>query len=398
MGAPILTKYERITFQKELVQVEAKPLAEYVCPGHPLLDSLLDLVNERYGTLLKQGAVLVDPTDPGDQARLLVYLEHAVQDGRMVDGGQRRVVSRRFEFVELGSGEHVSQAGWAPYLDCRPIEPHELQLIDDLLDAEWLGDDPERLATEYAIGTATKAHLDEVRRRTLDRVDRTSRAVRARLEAEIRHWDHRANQLKEQELAGKKPRLNSGRARARADELQARMKRRLRELESEKQLSSLPPVVVGGALIIPEGLLAQRAGAELDGRTTDTKRVERVAVDVVMATERAIGRKPHEMPPNNKGYDIESRTSDGDLIFIEVKGRIQGAETVTVTRSEIGVGRNTPERFILALVEVPTIESGGVPVVRYLHRPFEGMGEPHFATVAETFNWKKLIERSEPPS
>lgn len=398
MGAPVLTKYERITFQKELVRVEGKPLAEYVCPGHPLLDSLLDLVDERYGTLLKQGAVLVDPTDDGDEPRLLVYLEHGVQDGRMVDGAQRRVVSRRFEFVELGAGEQATEAGWAPYLDCRPIEAHELQLVEDLLDAEWLGDDPERLATEYAIGTATKTHLDEVRRRTLDRVDRTSKAVRDRLEAEIRHWDHRANQLKEQELAGKKPRLNSGRARARADELQSRMKRRLGELESEKQLSSLPPVVVGGALIIPAGLLAQRAGAEPDRQATETKRVECVAVDAVMATERAFGRAPREMPPNNKGYDIESRTGDGDLVFIEVKGRIQGAETVTVTRSEIGVGRNTPERFILALVEVPPVESETVPVIRYLRRPFEGMGEPHFATVAETFDWRKLIERSEEPS
>jgi SNF2 family DNA or RNA helicase len=398
MGAPILTKYERITFEKDLVRVEGKPLAEYMCPGHSLLDSLLDLVNERYGTLLKQGAVLVDPTDDGDAPRLLVYLEHAVQDGRMVDGSQRRVVSRRFEFVDLGAGEQAREAGWAPYLDCRPIETHELQLVEDLLDAEWLGDDPEQLATEYAIGTATKAHLDEVRRRTLERVERTSKAVRERLETEIRHWDHRANQLREQELAGKIPRLNSGRARGRADELQARMNRRLAELESEKQLSSLPPVVIGGALVIPAGLLARRAGAVPDGHASEPKRVERVAVDAVMATERALGRMPHEMPPNNKGYDIESRTSDGDLIFIEVKGRIQGAETVTVTRSEIGVARNTPDRFILALVEVSTVESGGVPVIRYLYRPFEGMGEPHFATVAETFDWKKLIERSEPPS
>src|SRR4051794_17791209 len=54
MGMPVLAKYERITFDKELVRVEGKPLAEYVCPGHPLLDSLLDLVSERYGTLLKQ--------------------------------------------------------------------------------------------------------------------------------------------------------------------------------------------------------------------------------------------------------------------------------------------------------------------------------------------------------
>ncbi len=399
MGAPVLTKYERITFDKELVRLESKPLAEYVCPGHPLLDSLLDLVSERYGMLLKQGAVLVDPSDEGEEPRLLVYLEHAVQDGRTVTSGDRRVVSRRFEFVDLSEDGTVREAGWAPYLDCRPISGDERALVDDVLDAQWLTEDPERAAIEYAIGTATRGHLEEVKRRTVDRVERTGKAVRERLESEIRYWDHRANKLKEQELAGKQPRLNSGRARARADELQDRLKHRLNELDREKQLSSLPPVVVGGALIVPAGLLARRAGERTGDpaiHARETERVERAAVDAVLAAERLLGRDPTEMPHNNKGYDIESKTASADLIFIEVKGRIQGAETVTVTRSEIGVGRNKPDDFILALVEVPG-ENGGDPVVRYLRRPFEGMGEPHFASVAETFNWKKLIERAEAP-
>ena len=400
MGTPVLDKYERITFEKELVHAEGKPLAEYVCPGHPLLDSLIDLVNERYGLLLKQGSVLVDPSDEAEEPRLLVYLEHAVQDGRTTESGDRRVVSRRFEFVELTEDREAREAGWAPYLDCRPIATEERALVDDLFDSQWLTQDPERAAIEYAVGTATRAHLEEVKRRTIDRVERTVKAVRDRLESEIRYWDHRANQLKEQELAGKQPRLNSGKARTRADDLQNRLKHRLAELDSEKQLSSLPPVVVGGALIIPAGLLARRLGQRADDPATharETERVERAAVDAVLAVESSLGRDPKEMPKNNKGYDIESKTPDGDLLFIEVKGRIQGAETVTVTRSEIGVGRNKPDDFVLALVEVPG-DNGGEPAVRYLRRPFEGMGEPHFASVAETFNWKKLIERAGAPA
>ena len=400
IGTPVLTKYERITFEKELVRVEGKPLAEYVCPGHPLLDSLIDLVSERYGLLLKQGAVLVDPSDDGEEPRLLVYLEHAVQDGRTAESGDRRVVSRRFEFVELTEGREAREAGWAPYLDCRPITDEERALFNDLLASEWLTEDPGRTAIEYAIGTAARSHLDEVRRRTTDRVERTAQAVKERLESEIRFWDHRANQLKEQELAGKTPRLNSGKARARADDLQHRLKHRLDELDREKQLSSLPPIVVGGALVIPAGLLARRLGERTEDPATharETARVERAAVDAVLATEKHLGRDPKEMPKNNKGYDIESKTPDGDLFFIEVKGRIEGAETVTVTRSEIGVGRNKPDDFVLALVEVP-LSDGERPRVGYLRRPFDGMGEPHFASVAETFNWGKLMQRAETPA
>src|SRR6476646_12239058 len=88
----------------------------------------------------------------------------------------------------------------------------------------------------------------------------TKEAVHARLTREMQHWDHRATELKQQERAGKQPRMNSGRARLRADDLQARLKRRMTELDQERQLSPLPPVVAGGALVIPHGLLERLRG------------------------------------------------------------------------------------------------------------------------------------------
>ena len=64
-GVPVLPKYQRVTFEKDLVHVEGKPLAELVAPGHPLLEAVLDITLERHRTLLRQGAVLVDPSDTG---------------------------------------------------------------------------------------------------------------------------------------------------------------------------------------------------------------------------------------------------------------------------------------------------------------------------------------------
>ncbi|MDX8408023.1 MAG: helicase-related protein, partial [Mariprofundaceae bacterium] len=58
MRDPVLTRYERITFEKSLISVPGKPMAEFVCPGHPLLDATLDLILERPRDLLKQGAIL----------------------------------------------------------------------------------------------------------------------------------------------------------------------------------------------------------------------------------------------------------------------------------------------------------------------------------------------------
>jgi hypothetical protein len=91
-----------------------------VCPGHPLLDATIDLILERYRTLLKQGAVLVDPADPGEEVRARFYLEHALQDERTTPDGNRRVISKRMQFVEIDGSGHVRNAGPAPYLDYRP--------------------------------------------------------------------------------------------------------------------------------------------------------------------------------------------------------------------------------------------------------------------------------------
>ena len=77
-------------------------------------------------------------------------------------------------------------------------------------------------------------HLAEVASRKLELIDKTEAAVKDRLTKEITYWDHRAEELKLQEQAGKaNARLNSDEARKRADDLQARLQKRLEELDLE---------------------------------------------------------------------------------------------------------------------------------------------------------------------
>ena len=101
IGEPVLPRYERIAFEKALVAPHGQPLAAFVCPGHPLLDSVIDLTLERHRDLLKRGTVLVDERDPGTRPRVLFYIEHAIQDASLTRSGERRVVSKRMLYVEL---------------------------------------------------------------------------------------------------------------------------------------------------------------------------------------------------------------------------------------------------------------------------------------------------------
>jgi SNF2 family DNA or RNA helicase len=399
-GIPVLRRYERVTFDREAINVPGKPTAEFICPGHPLLDATIDVIQQRHRMLLCEGAILVADVDLNTEPRALVYLEHAIQDGRLTPSGERRVVSKRFEFVEVGRDGKVQLAGYAPYLDYRPITCEERELIAGVPTEDWLASGLESTGMDYAIETAVPEHLAEVKRRTLDRITRTEAAVKDRLTKEINYWDHRADQLKEQELAGKKPRLNSGKARQRAEEMADRLKRRIEELAQEKQLSPLPPVVVGGALIIPAGLLRSlgEAGktAPPSGPPEDTTITERIAVEAVMAMERELGCQPEEQDHNNPGFDILSKDPiKAELRFIEVKGRVAGAPNFTVTKTEVLTALNKPDAFILAMVSV---DDGAAKEVRYLRQPFAGSEETFFDTTSVDYDWHKLFDRGMRPT
>ena len=414
----VLARYERVTFEKDRISLPGKPPAAFICPGHPLLDATIDLILERERDLLKRGAILVAPDDPGETPRALFALEHAVQDARSDRSGNRRIVSRQVQFVEIDAEDQAHMAGYAPYLDYRPLTADEHTLVTELLEAQWLQRDMAKLALDYAVSELVPRHFDEVRQRKEELVAKTVVAVQERLTKEIIYWDQRAVELQLQEEAGKTPRLNSARARQRRDELEARLRRRLEELAQERRLSPLPPVVIAGALVVPGGLLARLAGTRVTEAglfARETRRVELAAMAAVMAAEQARGYEPRDVSAARCGYDIESRVpGDGRLRFIEVKGRIAGATSVTVTKNEILTALNKPDDFILALVQVPaaafpegdafhtgiadapdSYETGAGCSVRYLCRPFSR--EPDFGATSVNYDWDELWERGDEP-
>ena len=393
---PVLSRYERITFEKSLISITGKPLAAFVCPGHPLLDATIDLILERYRDLLKRGAILIDPIDQREDVRVLFYLEHGIQDARADQYGNRRIVSRQLHFVEIDRHGRNHMAGYAPYLDYRPLSAEEHELFGSLLKQDWLTTELETKALSFAVTELVPRHFEEVRRNKEELVMKTIAAVKDRLTKEINYWDHRANELKAQEEAGRtNARINSAKARQRADELEVRLRKRLEELEQEKLLSPLPPIVIGGALVIPNGFLDRLKGestVESDEFARETARIEKIAIDTIMQIEGQLGYEPRDVSGEKCGYDVESKIAEkGCLRFIEVKGRIAGARTVTVTKNEILTALNKPHDFILAIVEV----DGDTTIPRYVRRPFKR--EPDFGVTSVNYDLNELLARGEEP-
>lgn len=397
-GETVLTKYERICFDKSKCSIPGCVHAELICPGHPLLEAVSSLIRERYSELMKQGTVYVDDEDQGLEPRILFCAEDSIQDGSLLKSGKHRVISQALHFVELKKDGSAKNAGYAPYLDYRPLKGHEAHAVSDFISRQdWLVGSAEEMAQEYAISNIIPRHFTAVKERRMALLDKTARAVKERLTAEIQYWDFRSAELKQKESAGKSSsRLNSENAARRAEELAARMHRRLDEIAQERRISAMPPIITGGSLIIPGGLmralLGDAAPAEFsaDGR----KAVEQAAMKAVFDIETLMGFIPHDVSAQNVGYDIESEIPEDKragtcLRFIEVKGRAKGADSVTVTKNEILTALNRPDEYILALVETDGVKTRAL----YLKKPFRSA--PDFTAVSVNYSISELVRNAE---
>jgi superfamily II DNA or RNA helicase len=398
-GEPVLPRYERIAFEKSLIAPQGEPLAAFVCPGHPLLDATLDLTLDRHRDLLRRGTVLVDESDPGTSPRVIFYLEHAIQDASLLKNGDRRTISKQMLYVEMDATGAARHIHYAPYLDFRPLMADEpgVDVLFARPESAWITRDLEQKALAHAIAEVVPEHLKEVRDRRTAWIDKARAAVKDRLTKEIGYWDHRAQDLKLQEQAGKaNAHLNSQEASRRADDLQSRLQKRMGDLDLEAQVSALPPVALGGFVVVPAGLMAQITGRPLSKATqaVDTQASAARARAVVMEIERQLGFEPTDREFEKLGYDIESRdVKTGRIRFVEVKGRVSGAATITVTKNEILYSLNKPEDFILAIVE---FLEGDAQRVHYVRKPFQR--EPDFGVTSVNYDFPELLARAEKPA
>ncbi|MCL2160138.1 MAG: DUF3883 domain-containing protein, partial [Oscillospiraceae bacterium] len=401
LGEPILPRYERICFDKPYCNIQGLASAELMAPGHSLLEAVIDLILEQNINVLKRGAVFIDDNDSGTDARLLFYIEDCIQDGVIMPGGGKRIISKNIHFVEIKEDQSTINSGYAPYLDYRAAKDDEqLLALSFLSSQQWLkASNVEDIAIGHAIAQIIPAHVAKVRERKLKLIDKTAKAVKERLTAEIQYWDFCAADLKTKESMGKiNAKLNSQTASNRAENLEARMQKRLAELELEKLISAMPPVPIGGALVIPSGLMCKLMGTPdiFSADAMARREVELAAMKAVMDIETSFGYVPIDVSAAKIGYDIESQipvekrdTSGASLRFIEVKGRFAGATTVTVSKNEILTALNKADEYILAIVEVDKAQTKTI----YLKKPF--CERPGFAATSVNFNIAELVNGSE---
>jgi hypothetical protein len=401
-----------------------------------------DLLLEQHANLLRQGTVLVDPTDDGLEPWLMFLVTHEVKSG---DG---QILSKRLQFVRVNPDGSTSFAGWAPHLDLEPLDSflqaQQIQArsasegstkcersaptiqenvtrsrvglvlpteIQTLLEQPWIRADQEQRAVALAATTLVPDHFREVNDRRVAHVDKTLAAVHERLSKEIEFWSDRWLRLKEDQEAGKDVRLNVENARRTVTDLEGRLENRKKELQSMRHVVNGTPVVLGGALVVPAGLMRRQQGYQPDTSARDfpspdpiaRSRIERIAMDAVRHAEESRGCHVVDVSADKCGWDLTSyppaeykpdapaRDHLPDPRHIEVKGRVKGAATITVTHNEMLYAFNQGDKFILAIVLVNEDDSYEGPY--YIRRPFDR--EPGWGVSSINYNLSDLLQKAE---
>ena len=244
-------------------------------------------------------------------------------------------------------------------------------------------------------------HFKEIAERRIAHVDKTLAAVHERLTKEIAFYSNSWLKLKEDKEAGKDVRMNIENARRIVADLEGRLENRKKELLSMRHVTSATPVALGGALVITAGLLRQlrgeppaENGSAFSADAAARSRIEKIGMDHVRKVEESRGCRVIDVSAQKCGWDLTSYPPDLDrkqaeARHIEVKARIKGAATITITRNELLYALNQADKFVLAIVLVGEDDSADGPY--YVRNPFDS--EPGWGVASINYDLKALLQK-----
>ena len=237
---PIASRYERATFELSRMRPDGLTPADLLAPGHPLHDAVMDATLTLLGPALEAGSVLVSAAV--DRPQLLVGVVEQVVDGT------REVIASRFGYAFVDASGAVTDAGPAPYLDC--VAAPEGAVADAARRLGWLAD-AEESAVSWLVAHRLPELLAEVTPRRAAELAKQRTQVVERLTGERERLYGEALVASEKERAGERTKESASSLTRKAEDLDVRLRERLRLLDRQEQMGSLPPRVTACAIVLP---------------------------------------------------------------------------------------------------------------------------------------------------
>jgi len=314
--------YPKLTFDKD--RIVGYSDIEFVGPGHPLFEMVIDRVLTQYGEALRSGAVFFDADAKEPSA--LWLLAGAVEDGRGTVVGRRLFGVRR-------QGDRFSRSQPYALLDLKAPDEEAAPAVSQEVAHAATDDDA---IIDWSLKNVLDPYFEEIRERRQHELSIKEKYIRKSLQylitesnRKLQKYDGQLRQFRDPNDP-KALHIKGNRAQEaeRRDKLMHRRDDRLAEIDQERHLSDKPPEIIGVAAILPLTV----DDPELGGMRRDDE-VEAVAVEVSMTYEKSQDRKPVSVEEENCGWDITSLDGGQVARYIEVKGRA-GDGAVSLTENE----------------------------------------------------------------
>ncbi len=363
----------RLTFSRELALPPdaLAPRAIYLHPGEPVFEAVTTLFLGKAGDLAMHGGVFYDGAASEPYLFYLgkvPILKDRLVDGSNTDDGSH---SETVEEVMLGVRRFADDR-------CEEVPAHLLLDLYELEDGDDVATDVlETWSTSALDRTVVETFIYE--KHGVSALERTTHDAEQRC-AERQKQLQRSYRLYEAELLEQRRRLQqavskgepaSGKKLKDCQEALDNLDARRSSAESSllMELDSLrmgPVTLFATALVLP-----LPAGAS-DRRRDD--QVEQTAVRVARDHEERLGAEVEDVsdPTEKMGFDLRSRRPDGEVRYIEVKGRAR-VGGIELTENEWAQAQNHPDRYWLYVV----YNCETTPVLRRIKDPAgKGIGRP----------------------
>jgi superfamily II DNA or RNA helicase len=327
----VFKEYNKFSFEKEQA---FKGQAEFVAPGHPLLEAIVEKIFEKYSAEIEKGAVFLDPS--GTMNGFIWFLEGQINDG------SGYVAGRRIFALYQDNQNNIRQVSPSILWDLKPHNAHAVKEIHDLAPNE-------DSILAFAVERVLPTYLEELKRqREHDAEIKRKYGIRSLqeliLQSEGKLIDYETRRAKGEAI----PEVIVVNERRNKEDLERKMEQLKKQIELEINLLPSPPKILGVVAVLPK--------IPVDDVLKEDREIEEVGMRIAMEFELAQGRSPEDVSTQNLGFDIRSKAPDGSFRYIEVKARAREGKIALTPNEWLMAHRLGNEYWLYVVVNPKTPE------------------------------------------
>jgi hypothetical protein len=326
----VFKEYGKFSFEKEKA---FKGQAEFIAPGHPLLEAVIERIFEKYSGEVERGATFIDPS--GMMDGFIWFLEGEINDGNGQVAGKRI-----FALYQDIQNNNIKQVSPSILWDLKPANPTSLKIINAPVVNE-------NVVIAFAVENVLSKYLDEIKRqREHDAEIKRKYGLRSLQELILRSEEKLIEYETKRAKGIEIPEATIQTERRKKEDFERKKAELEKKIQAETNLLLSPPKILGVVRVIPQTPIEDELKEDLE--------IEKIGMQIVMNFEISQGRNPEDVSLQKLGFDIRSKASDGSYRYIEVKARAREGKIALTPNEWLMANRLKDEYWLYVVVNVAT--------------------------------------------